>query len=97
MVCLSKLSGFAYLQHLTCISLACPCSKRYDNRFFHKMKKTHKGIAKRFKITGTGKVKFRKPGQRHLRRKKTTKQVRAGNQDQVLAEGMARRVIRALS
>lgn len=65
--------------------------------FFHKMKKTHKGIAKRFKITGTGKVKFRKPGQRHLRRKKTTKQVRAGNQDQVLAEGMARRVIRAIA
>jgi large subunit ribosomal protein L35 len=61
------------------------------------MKKTHKGIAKRFKITGSGKVKFRKPGQRHLRRKKTTKQVRAGNQDQVLAEGMARRVIRAIS
>ena len=30
------------------------------------MKKTHKGIAKRFKVTGTGKVKFRKPGQRHL-------------------------------
>ena len=65
--------------------------------FFNKMKKTHKGIAKRFKITGSGKVKFRKPGQRHLRRKKTTKQVRAGNQDQVLAEGMARRVIRAIS
>jgi large subunit ribosomal protein L35 len=79
------------------ISLACKEPKSYVNRFFHKMKKTHKGIAKRFKITGTGKVKFRKPGQRHLRRKRTTKQVRAGNQDQVLAEGMARRVIRALS
>ena len=65
--------------------------------FFLKMKKTHKGIAKRFKITVSGNVKFRKPGQRHLRRKKTTKQVRAGNQDQVLAEGMARRVIRAIS
>ena len=25
------------------------------------MKKTHKGIAKRFKVTGTGKVKFRNP------------------------------------
>ena len=61
------------------------------------MKKTHKGIAKRFKITGTGKVKFRKPGQRHLRRKRTVKQTRAGRQDQVLADGMSRRVIRALS
>jgi large subunit ribosomal protein L35 len=61
------------------------------------MKKTHKGIAKRFKLTGTGKVMFRKPGQRHLRRKRSVKQVRAGRQDQVLADGMARRVIRALS
>ncbi len=61
------------------------------------MNKTHKGIAKRFKVTGTGKVKFRKPGQRHLRRKKSVKQTRAGRQDQVLADGMARRVIRALS
>ena len=61
------------------------------------MMKTHKGIAIRFKITGSGKVKFRKPGLRDLRRKKTTKQVRAGNQDQILAEGMARRVIRAIS
>ncbi|MEC8043095.1 MAG: 50S ribosomal protein L35 [Verrucomicrobiota bacterium] len=61
------------------------------------MNKTHKGIAKRFKVTGSGKVKFRKPGQRHLRRKRTTKQVRAGNQDQVLSESMARRVIRAIS
>ena len=42
-------------------------------------------------------MKFRKPGQRHLRRKRSVKQVRAGRQDQVLADGMARRVIRALS
>jgi large subunit ribosomal protein L35 len=60
------------------------------------MNKTHKGIAKRFKITGTGKVIFRKPSKRHLRRKLSTKQVRAGNQDQVLAKGMARRVIKAI-
>ena len=60
------------------------------------MRKTHKGIAKRFKITGTDKVKFRKPSKRHLRRKLSTKQVRAGNQDQVLAKGMARRVIKAI-
>ncbi|MFL2914502.1 MAG: 50S ribosomal protein L35 [Opitutales bacterium] len=60
------------------------------------MNKTHKGIAKRFKITGTGKVKFRKPSKRHLRRKLSTKQVRAGRQDQVLAKGMAKRVIKAI-
>ena len=60
------------------------------------MNKTHKGITKRFKITGTGKVKFRKPSKRHLRRKLSTKQVRAGRQDQILAKGMARRVIKAI-
>ena len=60
------------------------------------MNKTHKGIAKRFKITGSGKVKFRKPSKRHLSRKLSTKQVRAGRQDQVLAKGMARRVIKAI-
>ena len=61
------------------------------------MKKTHKGISKRFKITGSGKVTHRKPGQRHLRRKRTVKQKRSGRQDQQLAPGMARRVIRAIA
>jgi large subunit ribosomal protein L35 len=28
--------------------------------------KTHSGAKKRFKVTGTGKVKHKKPGQRHL-------------------------------
>ena len=28
--------------------------------------KTHSGAKKRFKFTATGKVKYRKPGQRHL-------------------------------
>ena len=28
--------------------------------------KTHSGAKKRFKVTGSGKVKYRKPGQRHL-------------------------------
>ncbi|MDR1474288.1 MAG: 50S ribosomal protein L35 [Endomicrobium sp.] len=28
--------------------------------------KTHSGAKKRFKVTGTGKVKYKKPGQRHL-------------------------------
>ena len=61
------------------------------------MRKTHKGIAKRFKVTGSGKVTHRKPGQRHLRRKKSNKQAQAGRQNQVLAVGMAKRVINALS
>jgi len=28
--------------------------------------KTHSGAKKRFRVTGSGKVKYRKPGQRHL-------------------------------
>ncbi|MDR2426937.1 MAG: 50S ribosomal protein L35 [Endomicrobium sp.] len=28
--------------------------------------KTHSGAKKRFKVTGGGKVKYKKPGQRHL-------------------------------
>lgn len=28
--------------------------------------KTHSGAKKRFKVTGTGKIKHKKPGQRHL-------------------------------
>ena len=33
--------------------------------------KTHKATAKRFKITGRGKLRRRKQGSSHLRRKKT--------------------------
>ncbi len=60
------------------------------------MNKTHKGMSKRFKVTGTGKITHRKPGQRHLRRKKTVKQMRAGRQDHALSNSMARRVLRAI-
>ena len=40
--------------------------------------KTRKAIAKRFKITKTGKVLRRVTGQCHLRAKKTSKRKRAG-------------------
>jgi large subunit ribosomal protein L35 len=33
--------------------------------------KTHKGAAKRFKVTGNGKLRRRKQGGTHLRRKKS--------------------------
>ena len=38
--------------------------------------KTRKIVAKRFKITSTGKVLRRTPNMRHLRRKKSKKQLR---------------------
>lgn len=39
--------------------------------------KTHKGIAKRVKVTATGKVLFRRPGRRHLLSAKSAKRRRA--------------------
>lgn len=38
--------------------------------------KTHKGLAKRFKITARGKVKYRKPGNSHLSSHKKGARVR---------------------
>ena len=49
------------------------------------MNKTKKSIAKRFKVTGSGKVVFRKAGKRHMMRNKNTKQLRRMGQDEVLA------------
>jgi large subunit ribosomal protein L35 len=39
-------------------------------------RKTHKGAAKRFKITGTGKVTRHQSSARHILTKKTTKRKR---------------------
>lgn len=46
--------------------------------------KTHKGIAKRFKLTATGKVKHRSPGRGHLLSGKTAKRKRQLRSDTVL-------------
>lgn len=40
-------------------------------------KKTRKGVAKRFKVTSSGKVLRRSQNMRHLRRKKSKKAIRA--------------------
>ena len=39
--------------------------------------KTRKSAAKRYKVTGTGKVKYKKQGLRHILTKKSTKRKRA--------------------
>jgi large subunit ribosomal protein L35 len=39
--------------------------------------KTRKGVAKRFKITGSGKVLRRSQNMRHIRRRKSKKAIRA--------------------
>lgn len=60
------------------------------------MQKTKKSIAKRYKITGTGKVMRRSPGQRHLLSKKSSKQKRRNSQDKPVAPGQAKNVNKAL-
>ncbi|PJF33253.1 MAG: 50S ribosomal protein L35 [Phototrophicales bacterium] len=52
------------------------------------MQKTKKSIAKRFKVTGTGKIVRRRPNARHLLRNKTVKQPRKNRQDQPVSKGV---------
>jgi len=62
------------------------------------MQKTKKSIAKRFKVTGTGKVVRRKPGKRHMLRSKNKKQLRRMGQDQLVAcKKMSRSLKQAIS
>ena len=54
--------------------------------------KTRKGVARRFKITATGKVLRRTQNMRHLRRKKSKKAIRKYRNPQELTGAMAKRV-----
>ena len=45
------------------------------------MQKTKKSVAKKFKVTGTGKVMLRKPGYRHFLRNKSNSQSRRAGKD----------------
>jgi large subunit ribosomal protein L35 len=54
------------------------------------MIKTRKSIAKKFKVTGSGKVLRRKAGHRHFLRNKTVKQKRKMCQDQACSAGVTR-------
>ncbi len=60
--------------------------------------KTHKGTAKRFRITRTGKLMHMKAGRTHLRRKKSAKK-RSDYRHAVStpAKGLRKRVIRLAS
>ena len=53
------------------------------------MQKTKKSVAKRFKITGTGKMLRRTPGFRHLLAAKSTKSKRRASHDKHVAPGHA--------
>lgn len=58
--------------------------------------KTRKGAAKRFKITGTGKVLRRSQNMRHLRRHKSKKAIRAAAIPTQVKGKFARRIKRML-
>lgn len=55
------------------------------------MQKTKKSMAKRFKITGSGKVLRRTPGRRHCLSAKTVKQKRASRADKPVFPAFAAR------
>ena len=52
--------------------------------------KTHKAIAKRFKITGTGKLMRNKQGRRHILTKKSPKKKRQLKKVTVMSESYAK-------
>ncbi|HKK54325.1 MAG TPA: 50S ribosomal protein L35 [Patescibacteria group bacterium] len=54
--------------------------------------KTHKATAKRFKVTGTGKIKQRKGGQDHFNSKETGKTTRQKRRDKDVYKGLTKTV-----
>ena len=58
--------------------------------------KTHKGLAKRIKVTGTGKVKHRKSGKSHLNSHFTGSQNRTHRKAHFVAKSIAKRLERVL-
>ncbi|GAA1893867.1 50S ribosomal protein L35 [Williamsia serinedens] len=59
--------------------------------------KTHKGTAKRFKVSGTGKIQRQKANRRHLLEHKPTKRTRRLDGTAVVAEVDAPRIKRLLN
>ena len=49
--------------------------------------KTHRGAAKRFKVTGTGKIMRRKAGMNHILEKKQSKVTRRLNRETQVSGG----------
>lgn len=54
--------------------------------------KTKKSAAKRYSLTGTGKVKYKKMNLRHILTKRSPKRKRQLRESGILAEASARRV-----
>ncbi|HCJ11583.1 MAG: 50S ribosomal protein L35 [Verrucomicrobia bacterium GWF2_51_19] len=60
------------------------------------MQKTRKSIAKKYKVTGTGKILRRTAGKRHFMRNKTAKQKRLAGVDRSVSSGFAAQVRHAM-
>jgi large subunit ribosomal protein L35 len=58
--------------------------------------KTHRGAAKRFKVTGTGKLRRRQINMNHILEKKTPGRKRRLNREETLAPGDEARINRML-
>ena len=58
--------------------------------------KTKKSAAKRFKVTGSGKLTYNQCGNRHLSTKKNSKRKRHLRQDKTLSSAMTRRTKKML-
>ncbi|MBP2324644.1 large subunit ribosomal protein L35 [Kibdelosporangium banguiense] len=58
--------------------------------------KTHKGTAKRFRVTGSGKLKREQAGRRHILEKKSSKLTRRLEGTEDVAANDAKRVKRLL-
>jgi len=58
--------------------------------------KTNRGAAKRFKVTGTGKIRFRRAFRNHIKTKKSSQKVRHQRANGVLQERDAKLVRRML-
>jgi large subunit ribosomal protein L35 len=58
--------------------------------------KTHSGAKKRFKKTGSGKIKFKRSGARHLLVAKSESRVRRLKQNSYIDPGMEKKVNRLL-
>ena len=54
--------------------------------------KSHKGLLKRIKITKTGKVRFGRPGSRHLKSNKSGEQIRGYRKRSYARQGDKRRL-----
>ncbi len=58
--------------------------------------KTKRSAAKRFKVTGSGKIMFRKPGKSHILTKKSRKRKRNLRKPGILSDAMMKQIKRML-